>query len=202
MTSSVAGNGDVETLTLRAGNVGIGTTAPTSRLHVVGLSRLTGPLVVGPMDPGGPEPLRVDGGAAIKGSIRAKEIVVTATWADYVFSEDYRLAPLSEVALHIKERKHLSGVPSASEVAVNGLAVGDMQRIQMAKIEELTLYAIAADQRLIESERERQCLAAELVKQSTRIESQSHQIEKLQELTQRLVAEMDALKNRNQPAMP
>jgi len=94
------------------GNVGIGVAAPSSKLEV-------------------------------NGTIRSKQIIVTATgWADYVFSQDYKLKSLSEVESFIKDNQHLPNVPSQNEVDTNGLAVGDMQRIQMEKIEELTLYVI------------------------------------------------------------
>lgn len=75
-------------------------------------------------------------------------------WSDYVFAEDYRLAPLSEIEAHIKEKKHLPGIPSAAEVADRGVNVGDMQARLLAKIEELTLHQIAQDKRIAALERE------------------------------------------------
>jgi hypothetical protein len=41
---------------------------------------------------------------------------------------------------------HLPDVPSAQEIEKNGLDIGEMQRIQMQKIEELTLYMIELKQ--------------------------------------------------------
>jgi hypothetical protein len=103
-------------------------------------------------DPSGTGMLRVGGGADINGTVRAKEVVVTLNgWSDYVFSSDYRLAPLSEVAEHIESKRHLPGIPSEAEIVSKGLSMGEMQRLHMAKIEELTLYAIAADRRLTEA---------------------------------------------------
>ena len=66
----------------------------------------------------------------------------SAAWADYVFANDYKLKPLSEVEAFIKENKHLPNVPSATKLEKDGLDIADMQSIQMAKIEELTLYMI------------------------------------------------------------
>jgi hypothetical protein len=63
-------------------------------------------------------------------------------WADYVFADDYKLKPLSEVESFVKENKHLPNVPSAEELEKEGLDLGVMQSLQMAKIEELTLYII------------------------------------------------------------
>jgi hypothetical protein len=80
---------------------------------------------------------------AVNGTIRATEIIVDTGWADYVFADDYRLAPLAEVEEHIRAKKHLPGVPSAAEVAANGVSMGEMQATLLAKVEELTLHLIA-----------------------------------------------------------
>lgn len=79
---------------------------------------------------------------SVKGRIRAEEVKVYNTWADYVFTKEYRLKPLSEVETFIKENNHLPNVPSAKEVTEKGLELGEMAKIQQEKIEELTLYLI------------------------------------------------------------
>jgi hypothetical protein len=80
---------------------------------------------------------------AVEGGIGARKVVVTQQqWADYVFAEDYPLAPLDHVEKEIKQRKHLPGIPSAKEVETEGLDLGGMQAKMMEKIEELTLYVI------------------------------------------------------------
>lgn len=66
----------------------------------------------------------------------------STAWADYVFANDYKLKPLSEVETFVKENKHLPNIPSASEIEKEGLDLADMQSKQMGKIEELTLYMI------------------------------------------------------------
>jgi hypothetical protein len=100
-------------LTLTANQrVGIGTTNPTHKL-------------------------------AVNGTIKAKEVIVETTgWSDYVFAEDYRLAPLAEVEAHIREKGHLPGIPSAAEVEEGGVSLGEMQAKLLAKVEELTLHLI------------------------------------------------------------
>ncbi|WP_422858987.1 hypothetical protein ACOKFD_16885 [Flagellimonas sp. S174] len=80
---------------------------------------------------------------AVKGKIRAEEIKVETGWADYVFKEDYELPSLEEVENHIKEKGHLINIPSAAEVKENGIQLGEMNKLLLEKIEELTLYVIA-----------------------------------------------------------
>ncbi|WP_421809748.1 hypothetical protein [Flagellimonas sp.] len=80
---------------------------------------------------------------AVEGSIGAREIKVeVGTWSDYVFKEDYDLPTLEEVEQHIKERGHLINIPSAKEVEENGIELGEMNKLLLEKIEELTLYVI------------------------------------------------------------
>lgn len=81
---------------------------------------------------------------AVEGTIGARKIKVTqeTTWADYVFASDYKLLPLQDLETYIKQHQHLPDVPSATEVATNGIDIGDMQTILLKKIEELTLYMI------------------------------------------------------------
>lgn len=85
---------------------------------------------------------------AVNGSVRAKEVIVDTGWSDYVFSAEYRLAPLSEVETHIQAKKHLPGIPSANEVEAQGVSLGEMQSALLAKIEELTLHLIAQEKRI------------------------------------------------------
>ncbi len=105
------------------GNLGIGTTMPQEKLSV-------------------------------NGKIRAKEIKVeTANWPDYVFKENYRLPDLKETAEFIKANKHLPGVPSAAEAEKEGIELGEMNKILLKKIEELTLHLIEKDKKMNDMEK-------------------------------------------------
>jgi hypothetical protein len=83
----------------------------------------------------------------VAGTIGAEEVIVSSTGADYVFQPGYRLRPLSEIGAFIQENHHLPGIPSAAETQKEGLNLGEMQTKMLAKIEELTLHMIEADQR-------------------------------------------------------
>ncbi|WP_131535580.1 hypothetical protein [Pedobacter nototheniae] len=100
------------------GNVGIGTTTPKEKLSV-------------------------------NGNIRAKEVKVETTgWPDYVFKSDYVLPTLAETEKYINEKGYLPGMPSAKEVELNGLELGEMNKRLLQKVEELTLHLIEKDKEL------------------------------------------------------
>jgi len=74
----------------------------------------------------------------------------TGEWSDFVFANDYKLKPLTEVKSYIDHNKHLPDVPSAEEVVKNGVDLAKMDAKLLQKIEELTLYVIE-QQKEIES---------------------------------------------------
>lgn len=85
---------------------------------------------------------------SVKGTVGAEEFIVTNTgWSDYVFQPGYRLRPLSEVGAYIQANHHLPDIPSETEVKEKGVSVGEMQSKLLAKVEELTLHMIQADER-------------------------------------------------------
>ncbi|WP_062057781.1 hypothetical protein [Sediminicola sp. YIK13] len=90
---------------------------------------------------------------AVEGSIGAREIKVEASgWSDFVFEEGYSLPTLEEVELHIKEFGHLKDIPSASDVAKDGINLGEMDAKLLQKIEELTLYTVEQEKDLNEKD--------------------------------------------------
>ena len=78
----------------------------------------------------------------VAGTLRAREIIVNTTGADFVFADDYRLRPLSEVEAFISENNHLPEIQSAREMQENGVSMNELQIQLLQKIEELTLYLI------------------------------------------------------------
>ena len=83
---------------------------------------------------------------AVNGLIRAKEVKVeVANWPDYVFKPGFQLTALSEVERYISDNGHLPAIPSAEQIGKEGLSLGEMNKLLLKKIEELTLYLIEKD---------------------------------------------------------
>jgi hypothetical protein len=78
----------------------------------------------------------------VSGKIRAHEIVVNTTGADFVFEPTYKLRTLSELEAFIRTNKHLPDFAPAKEMQQNGVSAGEMQTKLLQKVEELTLYVI------------------------------------------------------------
>lgn len=75
-------------------------------------------------------------------------IKTSANWADYVFSDEYQLQPLSQVEQYIREHKHLPGIPSTHDVMETGLDLGSMDAKLLEKVEELTLHMIRLEKEI------------------------------------------------------
>lgn len=89
----------------------------------------------------------------VDGKVLVEELKVqnSTNWPDYVFEEDYKLAGLDEVEAYVKENKHLPDVPGADELT-DGVAVGEMQKTLLKKVEELTLYMIDLNKTVVEQD--------------------------------------------------
>ena len=81
---------------------------------------------------------------AIKGTVVAQDVTVKEyyNWPDFVFSNEHNILPIPKLENYIKRNKHLPGIPSAKEVKENGLKLGEMNKLLLQKVEELTLYII------------------------------------------------------------
>lgn len=80
---------------------------------------------------------------SVKGKVVAEEVLVqlNGSWPDYVFESNYKLMKLAELKQYITQNNHLPDVPSARDMR-SGIAVGDMNKLLMQKVEELTLYVL------------------------------------------------------------
>lgn len=107
---------------------------------------------------GGPMATPGDYSLYVKNGILTEKVKValigTVGWADYVFEDNYELTPLAELEAFIKENKHLPNVPTELELKKSGIDMQEMFKIQMEKIEELTLYVIEQDKRIKKLENE------------------------------------------------
>jgi hypothetical protein len=81
---------------------------------------------------------------SVNGKIICTEMRVNlvANWPDYVFKDGYKLMPLAKLSEFVSQNGHLPNVPSAGDIEKSGMDVGEMQRLMMEKIEELSLYII------------------------------------------------------------
>lgn len=71
-------------------------------------------------------------------------------WPDYVFEKNYELTTLEELEKFINTKGHLPGIPSEDEIIANGYTIHDMNVRFLEKIEELTLYSIDQNKRILE----------------------------------------------------
>lgn len=88
----------------------------------------------------------------VPGTIKAKEIIVNTSGADFVFDKSYDLRPLDEVNAYIQEHQHLPEIPSAVQMQEEGMSVDQMVTKLLQKVEELTLYTILQEERIKELE--------------------------------------------------
>jgi hypothetical protein len=139
------------------GDVGIGTGSPDARLEVAGNIKATDLELSGTVSAG-----QLDIGTFttdylyVTNKLEAGEIEVKdmTKWKDEVFEEDYPLLTLNEVEKYINENGHLPDIPSESDVLENGYNVGEMDALLLQKIEELTLYVIELEKKIIKYQRD------------------------------------------------
>lgn len=161
------------------GNVGIGTTQPSQKLHVSGYGQFdsgiignsAGLLLLGSptstltnsvfLTTSGALGIGVQNGTfptgyklAVDGNIIAEKVKVknSNAWPDFVFKKEYKLPTLFEIEKYVNENSHLPEIPSATEVEKDGQDLGEMNRLLLKKVEELTLYAIGQEKKIKEQE--------------------------------------------------
>lgn len=128
------------------------------------------------------EPYTLSHKLAVNGSAIFTKVVVKNynNWADYVFDSSYQLIPLKQLEEFLQQHKHLPEVPSATEVAKEGIDLGNNQVVLLKKIEELTLYTIQQHKQLEAQKQEYLLKQQQLEAQNKTLE------EKLKQLEQKL----------------
>lgn len=156
---AVSGNTAVGNSLVVSNNANVGAALAVNTTAVIGTNltvnndatvandaRVNGRLIVGnPPSTPGSHAVYVDG------SIIATEVKVALqpSWPDYVFESNYPMPDLNEWEQFIQTNKHLPGVPSAATVAANGgIELGEMNRVLLEKVEELTLLLISQQKQL------------------------------------------------------
>jgi len=141
--------------TINQGNVGIGIINPQNKLDV-------------------------------NGTIHSKQVKVDLTgWADYVFKPTYHLPTLAEIKTYIDKNHHLPDMPSEAEIAKDGVNLGEMNKVLVKKVEELTLYLIEKDKIQIEQKEVNRKQSAQLKLQQEQIDKLSQQLEYLIKISQK-----------------
>ncbi len=95
--------------------------------------------------------LAVEGKIACRSELRVFDPGVV--FPDYVFDKNYDLRSLDEVKHYIQTYQHLPDVPSAQEIAQEGVELAKMNALLLKKIEELTLYLIQQENKINELEK-------------------------------------------------
>jgi hypothetical protein len=120
------------------GGAAIGSDAQTTRMIIT----QPGNVGIGTLAPGAYM-------LAVNGNIHSKQVNIDLTgWSDYVFKKDYQLPTLDEIKTYIDKNQHLPEIPSEQQVIKEGVNLGDMDKLLVKKIEELTLYLIDKDARI------------------------------------------------------
>lgn len=107
-----------------SGNVGIGTNSPDQKLTV-------------------------------KGAVHAKEVIVNLTvpGPDYVFEKNYLLLPIEDLKKFITQNRYLPEIPPAKEMETKGIELSEMNMLILKKVEEMSLYVIDHEKRLVQLEK-------------------------------------------------
>ncbi|WP_345954235.1 hypothetical protein [Mucilaginibacter sp. PAMB04168] len=111
---------------------------------------------------------------AIAGNAIAESITVKlqSAWPDYVFKPSYYLPPLAALRAYVDKNYHLPDVPSAVEVSEMGINLGEMNKVLLRKVEELTLY-------LCDQDKEMKALKAKMKRTQINQQKEIRQLKKL-----------------------
>ena len=123
--------------------VGIGKNSPEAKLHIqLNPAKATNPIMV--EDGNGFKLLQLNKNGTL---LSRKVRVDMQNWADYVFLDDYVLMDLDSLAQFIAQNKHLPNIPTTDSVVAEGVDLGEMNRLLLQKVEELTLYILQERQK-------------------------------------------------------
>ncbi len=94
----------------------------------------------------------IDQNLEVRGLVKCTTLLVNQKWwPDYVFKQQYKLRTIEDFSNYIKLNQRLPNFPSAEEVQNNGQDIGELQKLQQQSLEEISLYIIELNARLIEA---------------------------------------------------
>jgi hypothetical protein len=160
-TATIGNTNDLtERLRIMAdGNIGIGISSPSEKLQVAGNAKIDGNITSsGTVQIGTITTFPAGFKLAIAGNMIAEQVKVkksvSGAWPDFVFANEYKLPTLNSIEQYVNENKHLPEIPSAREVEKDGQDLGEMNRLLLKKVEELTLYMIEQNKKLENQQKE------------------------------------------------
>ena len=104
---------------------------------------------------------------AVAGDVITEKVKVKiqAEWPDYVFDDNYEGLSLEQLETYVDEHNSLPNIPTTQEVGeMDGIDLGEMNRLLLEKVEELTLYLIDQNKVNQQQSNEIQALKKELEK--------------------------------------
>ncbi|MES2627598.1 MAG: hypothetical protein V4616_01395 [Bacteroidota bacterium] len=133
----------------QTGKLGLGTNAPTAYLHIKATGATGTENLIFVESGSGHKFLVNNEGRAFANELNIK----LGTFPDYVFEPSYDLMSLADLDQFISNNHHLPKLPTAEQVAENGADIGELNRLLVEKVEELTLHLIKMEQRIKELEK-------------------------------------------------
>lgn len=93
---------------------------------------------------------------AVNGALIATSVNIQnfSEWPDFVFNKNYKLAGLDALKKFIYNNHHLPEMRSAQEIEADGADLGELVKLEMKKIEELTVYVIKQNDHMKRLEQE------------------------------------------------
>lgn len=80
----------------------------------------------------------------VNGKMVAQSAYIRLTdWADYVFAPDYQVPNLYETEAYYLKHRHLPEIPSEKEILETGVNVGELNKLLLKKIEEITIQLVS-----------------------------------------------------------
>lgn len=84
------------------------------------------------------------------GNVFARKYTTTLAnpFPDYVFAADYKLLSFTDLRSYVATNNRLPNMPSAVQVEAEGADLGELNRLLVEKVEELTLYILQLEERM------------------------------------------------------